>query len=279
MWRIRWPDLGQHRKGPLNVFLTYFPATPICYKLFRMVAGSPGLCAANPHLLVVDDDRETRDLLSMYFRDQGFDVDTVRDGPDMDAWLAANSADLVILDLMLPGEDGLSLARRLRSDFGMPIVMISARGEEIDRIVGLEVGADDYLPKPFNPRELLARVRAVLRRSSNQPAAQSSDRGYEFGPFRFDPALRILLRDDDEVGLSRAEFDLLRVFIEHPNRVLSRDSIMDLLDGRERDPFDRSVDVRVTRLRHKIEDEPSHPRYIRTVWGVGYQFTPAAYDS
>ena len=241
-----------------------------------MVAGSPGLCAATPRLLVVDDDRETRDLLSMYFRDQGYVVDTVKDGPDMDAWLATHTADLVILDLMLPGEDGLSLARRLRVDHGMPIVMISARGEEIDRIVGLEVGADDYLPKPFNPRELLARVRAVLRRTSSQPPPEQADKIFEFGPFQFDAALRVLKRDGEEVGLSRAEFDLLQVFIEHPNRVLSRDSIMDLLDGRERDPFDRSVDVRVTRLRHKMEDEPSHPKYIRTVWGVGYQFTPAA---
>ena len=232
--------------------------------------------AATPRLLVVDDDRETRDLLSMYFRDQGFSVDTVKDGPDMDAWLATHTADLVILDLMLPGEDGLSLARRLRVDHGMPIVMISARGEEVDRIVGLEVGADDYLPKPFNPRELLARVRAVLRRTSSQPPPEQPEQTHEFGPFQFDPGLRVLRRDGEEVALSRAEFDLLQVFLEHPNRVLSRDSIMDLLDGRERDPFDRSVDVRVTRLRHKIEDEPSRPKYIRTVWGVGYQFTPTA---
>ena len=229
-----------------------------------------------PHLLVVDDDRETRDLLSMYFREQGFDVDTVKDGPDMDAWLGEHSTSLVILDLMLPGENGLSLARRLRVDHGLPIVMISARGEEIDRIVGLEVGADDYLPKPFNPRELLARVRAVLRRSSTTTEAQPKARSFEFGPFCFDPGVRLLQKDGHDVDLSRAEFDLLRVFVDHPNRVLSRDSIMDLLDGRERDPFDRSIDVRVTRLRHKIEEDPSHPRYIRTVWGVGYQFTPAA---
>jgi DNA-binding response OmpR family regulator len=194
----------------------------------------------------------------------------------MDAWLANHTTSLVILDLMLPGEDGLSLARRLRSDHELPIVMISARGEEIDRIIGLEVGADDYLPKPFNPRELLARVRAVLRRTSQSREQEHENPSYEFGPFRFDPAIRALQKDGEDVDLSRAEFDLLCVFVEHPNRVLSRDSIMDLLNGRERDPFDRSVDVRVTRLRHKIEEEPARPRYIRTVWGVGYQFTPAA---
>ena len=240
-----------------------------------MAAPSPGVRAGIPHLLVVDDDREIRDLLSLYFRDQGFDVDTVKDGPDMDAWLAENTTDLVILDLMLPGEDGLSLARRLRADHKLPIVMISARGEEVDRIVGLEVGADDYVPKPFNPRELLARVRAVLRRSSPETAAPHVDVAFEFGPYRLDTEQRVLFKGVDEVDLSRAEFDLLHVFAEHPNRVLSRDSIMDLLSGRERDPFDRSIDVRVTRLRHKIEEDPARPHFIRTVWGVGYQFTPA----
>ena len=240
-----------------------------------MAAPSSGVRAGIPHLLVVDDDREIRDLLSLYFRDQGFDVDTVKDGPDMDAWLAENTTDLVILDLMLPGEDGLSLARRLRADHKLPIVMISARGEEVDRIVGLEVGADDYVPKPFNPRELLARVRAVLRRSSPETAAPHVDVAFEFGPYRLDTEQRVLFKGVDEVDLSRAEFDLLHVFAEHPNRVLSRDSIMDLLGGRERDPFDRSIDVRVTRLRHKIEEDPARPHFIRTVWGVGYQFTPA----
>jgi len=154
-------------------------------------------------------------------------------------------------------------------------VMISARGEELDRIVGLEVGADDYLPKPFNPRELLARIRAVLRRSS--PAADAKDEGdtrFRFGDFRFDGLKRALYHGDREVSLSRAEFDLLQIFVQHPNRVLSRDLIMDYLSGGERDPFDRSIDVRVTRLRHKMEVDPSNPKLIRTVWGVGYQFTP-----
>ena len=231
--------------------------------------------ASGSHLLVVDDDSETRELLSLYLGQQGFDVAVVEDGKAMDAWLAGNSTDLVILDLMLPGEDGLSIARRLQSDYRLPIVMISARGEELDRIVGLEVGADDYLPKPFNPRELLARVRAVLRRSG--PAAEASsaaDTCFQFGDFRFDDRQRLLYRGNEEVELSKAEFDLLQVFIGHPDRVLSRDLIMDLLSGGDREPFDRSIDVRVTRLRHKIEDDPANPRLIRTVWGIGYQFTP-----
>jgi len=193
----------------------------------------------------------------------------------MDAWLAENTPDLVILDLMLPGEDGLSLARRLRGDHKLPIVMISARGDEVDRIVGLEVGADDYLPKPFNPRELLARVRAVLRR--NWPITDAENvvsTQYIFGPFRLEPGKRALYRDSNEVGLSRAEFELLEVLVDHPSRVLSRDFIMECLSGNDRDPFDRSIDVRVTRLRHKIEEDPTKPQYIRTVWGVGYQFTP-----
>lgn len=228
-----------------------------------------------PQLLVVDDDPGIRELLCQYLGEQGFRMFAVADGKGMDAWLAANTADLVILDLMLPGEDGLSLARRLRSDHKLPIIIISARGEEVDRIIGLEVGADDYLPKPFNPRELLARVRAVLRR--NWPVVEPEEdeaARYNFGPFRLEPEKRALFRETREVALSRAEFELLEVFVNHPNRVLSRDFIMECLGGNDRDPFDRSIDVRVTRLRHKIEVDPAQPQYVRTVWGVGYQFTP-----
>ena len=231
--------------------------------------------ADKQHLLVVDDDAGIRELLSQYLVEQCFGVSAVEDGVAMDAWLAENSTDLVILDLMLPGEDGLSLARRLQSDYRLPIIMVSARGDEVDRIVGLEVGADDYLAKPFNLRELLARVRAVLRR--NSPATNpETDVGsqYVFGPFRFEPEKRVLLRDTEEVDLSRAEFELLSVFVDNPNRILSRDFIMERLGGNDRDPFDRSIDVRVTRLRHKIEEDPAHPRFVRTVWGVGYQFNP-----
>ena len=240
-----------------------------------MDSRAPGTTAPKSRLLVVDDDRETRDLLSLYLGEQGFDVSTVEDGPAMDAWLSENTTDLVILDLMLPGEDGLSIARRLQTHDKLPIVMISARGEELDRIVGLEVGADDYLPKPFNPRELLARVRAVLRRSAPTTKRDyHNENSRDFGPFRLEPDRRALFRDSDEVDLSRAEFELLSVFVGNPNRVLNRDQIMDLLSGHDRNPFDRSIDVRVTRLRHKIEENPAEPRFIRTVWGVGYQFTP-----
>ena len=238
-----------------------------------MSATASGERANDSHLLVVDDDPGIRDLLCRYFGDQGFRVSALDGGQAMDVWLAKNTTDLVILDLMLPGEDGLSLARRLRSEHKLPIIMISARGEEVDRIVGLEVGADDYLAKPFSPRELLARVRAVLRRNWPAPDPGAGER-FDFGPFRLEPEKRVLYRGDNEVGLSRAEFDLLNVLVRHPNRVLSRDFIMECLSGADRDPFDRSVDVRVTRLRHKIEEDAAHPRYIRTVWGVGYQFTP-----
>lgn len=227
------------------------------------------------HLLVVDDDPGIRDLLCRYLAEQGYRVSAVEDGKAMDAWLAKETADLVILDLMLPGEDGLSLARRLRSDHQLPIIMISARSEDVDRIVGLEVGADDYLAKPFNPRELLARIRAVLRRNWPATVAETNARmSYVFGPFRFEPEKRVLYRDGSEIDLSRAEFELLNVFVTHPNRALSRDFIVEYMGGNDRDPFDRSIDVRVTRLRHKIEDDPTEPEYVRTVWGIGYQFTP-----
>src|SRR5210317_1606647 len=179
-----------------------------------MDAGRRATHASGSHLLVVDDDSETRELLSLYLGQQGFDVAVVEDGKAMDAWLADNSTDLVILDLMLPGEDGLSIARRLQSDHRLPIVMISARGEELDRIIGLEVGADDYLPKPFNPRELLARIRAVLRRSRPPQGFKAEHSGgYSFPPFRFEPETRALYRGHAEVELTRAEFELLNVFV------------------------------------------------------------------
>ena len=261
------------------MFPAYFTIDVICYKLFPMNSGTSDKSQDEPLLLVVDDDKGIRDLLSRYLAQQGFRVAAAADGREMDQWLADNTPDLVILDLMLPGEDGLSLARRLRGGTNLPIIMISARGEDVDRIVGLEVGADDYLAKPFNPRELLARVRAVLRRN-NHPDKTDVQEGddYRFGPFHFDPVRRTLHRGDQEIELSRAELDLLNVFVRHPNRVLSRDFIMDDLAGNDRDPLDRSIDVRVTRLRHKIEDDPTHPQFVKTVWGVGYQFNaePAA---
>lgn len=228
----------------------------------------------NKHILVVDDDAGLRDLLQQYLAAQGYRVTAVADGVAMDAYFAEQAADMVILDLMLPGEDGLSLARRLRARSGIPILMLSARGEDIDRIVGLEVGADDYLAKPFNPRELLARVRALLRRS--EPAQAKADTAahniHRFGAYVLNTDSRDLHKNGSNVPLTAGEFNLLRIFIEHPNRVLSRDSIMDMLKGYERSPFDRSIDVRVTRLRRKIEDDPNAPLFIRTVWGEGYLF-------
>jgi two-component system phosphate regulon response regulator OmpR len=193
----------------------------------------------------------------------------------MDHWLAQNQADLIILDLMLPGEDGLSLARRLSKSSQIPIIMVSARGEDIDRIVGLEVGADDYLPKPFNPRELLARIRAVLRRRQAGATAQEAESSViAFGPYRLDRQRRELTCDGEAITLTSGELNLLQVLAERPNRVLDRDQLLDLLKGYERSPFDRSVDVQVARLRAKIEPDTKRPQYIRTVWGKGYMFTP-----
>ena len=226
-------------------------------------------------VLVVDDDAGLRELLSEYLVKQGFLVETARDGREMDERMAAAVPDLVVMDLMLPGEDGLSLTRRIKALHNLPVIMLSARGEDIDRIVGLEVGADDYLAKPFNPRELLARIRAVLRRGAGEGAApQARDETARFGPFALDLAAQRLSREGEEISLTQAEFTLLKVFVEHPNRALSRDQIMDWLKGFERDPFDRSIDVRVTRLRRKLEDDPANPVYIRTVWGQGYLFAP-----
>jgi DNA-binding response OmpR family regulator len=238
-------------------------------------AGGFAMNDGRARLLVVDDDAALRELLCRYLGEQGFSVDAVADGEALDRFLATARPDLVILDLMLPGEDGLSIARRLRAGGDLPIIMLSARGEDLDRIIGLEVGADDYLPKPFNPRELLARIRAVLRRhgAPGEPEADPS-RSFVFGPFRIDLAAHTLSRNGVEVPLTTGEFTLLRAFAEHPNRVLSRDTLLEWLKGYERAPFDRTVDVRVARLRRKIEADPAAPLYIRTVRGEGYLFTP-----
>ncbi len=228
-----------------------------------------------PRVLVVDDDAGIRDLLSDYLRKQEMQVETARDGREMDERLARFEPDLIVMDLMLPGDDGLALTRRVKADRAVPVIMLSARGEDIDRIVGLEVGADDYLPKPFNPRELLARIRAVLRRNAGHTEkAVGNPEEYAFGAFVVDLAAQRLLREGIEIPLTHAEYALLKIFIEHPNRALSRDQIMDWLKGFERDPFDRSIDVRVTRVLRKIEDDPANPVYIRTVWGQGYLFAP-----
>ena len=228
-----------------------------------------------PHVLVVDDDREIRDLLARFLRGHGYRIETAADGREMFAALGAGRFNLIVLDLMLPGEDGLSLCRRVRADSDLPIIMLTAVGEDTDRIVGLEVGADDYLPKPFNPRELLARIRAVLRRATTvhgQPEGGRSG-SLEFHGWMLDVARRCLHAPDGApVELTAGEYGLLLAFLEHPGRVLTRDRILDLTRGREAGPFDRSVDIQVSRLRRKIEDDPKRPALIKTVRSGGYVF-------
>lgn len=233
-----------------------------------------------PHLLVVDDDREIRTLLSQFLTRHGFRVTGAKDGVEMMRTLDSARVDLIVLDLMMPGEDGLSLCRRLRAaaeTAQTPVIMLTAMGEETDRIVGLEMGADDYLAKPFSPRELLARVKAVLRRASGPPASGgAAGKTLGFEGWTLDLAKRELRSPDGVlVQLSAGEYDLLVAFVEHPQRVLTRDQLLDLARGRSAVPFDRSIDVQVSRLRRKIEPDPADPTMIKTVRGGGYLFTPA----
>ncbi len=227
-------------------------------------------------LYVTDDDPGIRELVAEYLGSQGYVVEMAEDAPALDKLLEVRWPDLLVLDWMMPGEDGLSVARRLRAQPGFPpIIMLSAKGEDIDRIIGLEVGADDYLPKPFNPRELLARIRAVLRRHvAVVTEVTESAKRVEFGPYCVNLDARTLSRAGEEIMLTGGEYALLEIFVTHVNRALSRDWLMDQLRGFERDPFDRSIDVRVNRLRKKIEDDPANPAYIRTQRGQGYMFLP-----
>jgi two-component system phosphate regulon response regulator OmpR len=228
-------------------------------------------------ILVVDDDVRLRELLQRYLTEQGFNVKVVADAKEMDQVLANNEIDLLVLDLMLPGEDGLSICRRIRGTGSIiPIVMLTARGDEVDRIIGLEMGADDYLPKPFNPRELLARINAVTRRHERlQPSAPAiNSEVVTIGEFVFNAATRSLSRDGVPVTITSGEFALLKVFVDHPRQPLSRDRLMQLARGRELDVFDRSIDVQVSRLRKLVEPDPAHPRYLQTMWGFGYVFIP-----
>ena len=228
-----------------------------------------------PNVLVVDDDREIRRLVSRFLSENGMRASAVGDAAEAERALAGGGVDLVVLDLMLPGEDGLSFARRLRQSSAVPILMLTARGEDTDRIVGLEIGADDYLAKPFNPRELLARVRAVLRRSGESAPRPGKARLHVFAGWRLDTVRRELRRADGTlVPMTDTEFDLLGVFAEMPQRVLSRDQLLDRLRGRVAQAFDRSIDVAVMRLRRKIEADPAHPELIKTVRNGGYVFTP-----
>ncbi len=229
-------------------------------------------------ILVVDDDQRLRDLLTRYLGEQKFEVRAVADAQAMDKQLARERYDLLVLDLMLPGEDGLAICRRLRAAGGAPaIIMLTAKGDEVDRIVGLEMGADNYLPKPFNPRELVARINAVLRRKprGGVPGAPGVEDGiYRFGAYEFNPATRELKKDGKPVALTTGEYSVLKVLVERPRQPLSRDQLMELARGREYEVFDRAIDVQISRLRKLLEDDPSHPRYIQTVWGHGYVFVP-----
>jgi len=231
-----------------------------------------------PHILVVDDDREIRDLVSRYLSSHGLRVRTAADGRKMRQVLDDWSIDLIILDLMLPGEDGLSLCRTLRASSKIPIIMLTAMGEETDRIVGLEMGADDYVAKPFNPRELLARIKAVLRRAdvtSENPDGDNQPAMYAFKRWSLDLNSRELISPQDVlVPLSAGEYQLLVAFVTHPQRVLTRDQLLDLARGRQAQPFDRAIDVQVSRLRRKIESDPANPILIKTVRSGGYMFTP-----
>ncbi|HUZ62744.1 MAG TPA: response regulator [Acetobacteraceae bacterium] len=226
-----------------------------------------------PHILVVDDDREIRDLLARFLERHRFRITAVRDAREARRMWPNGHYQLVVLDLMLPGEGGLELARWMRSQSDVPIVMLTAMGEETDRIIGLELGADDYVPKPFNPRELLARIRAVLRRAGDvsEHRAEPAGRALHFAGWTLEPARRRLLNPEGvEVALTGGEYDLLLAMAERANRVLTRDMLLDLLRGRQAGPFDRAIDVAVSRLRRKLEDDGRHAQLIKTVRGGGY---------
>ncbi len=225
------------------------------------------------HILVVDDDAEIRQLLGDYLRKNGYEATTVADGRAMRVTLNRTRIDLIVLDLMLPGEDGLSLCRKLRTESDTPVIMLTARGEETDRIVGLEMGADDYLPKPFNPRELLARIKTVLRRYRSLPLNLRADQAklISFADWSLDVIARNLVSPEGVVtALSGAEYQLLRIFLSHANQVLTRDQLMMLTKGHEADPLDRTIDLHVSRLRNRLCDDPVEPKIIKTVRGQGY---------
>jgi two-component system phosphate regulon response regulator OmpR len=237
-------------------------------------------------ILVVDDDESLREMLAEYLGSHGYSVTVVPDGEAMRAAIERVAPDVVLLDLRLPREDGLTLARFLREHYDIGIIMVTGSGAVVDRIVGLEVGADDYVTKPFDPRELLARVKSVMRRMQARPVApdpaqptdgaiQAVARRIAFGHCRFDPDSRRLFdADDREIPLTAMEFDLLKVFSDHPGKALSRDRLLTLTRNREWDPYDRSIDIRVARLRRKLGEPPDEPGVIRTVRGVGYMYVP-----
>ncbi|MCE9686134.1 MULTISPECIES: two-component system response regulator OmpR [Shewanella] len=228
-------------------------------------------------ILVVDDDMRLRALLERYLMEQGYQVRSAANAEQMDRLLERENFHLLVLDLMLPGEDGLSICRRLRQQGNpIPIVMLTAKGDEVDRIIGLELGADDYLPKPFNPRELLARIKAVMRRQTQEvpgaPAQQEEE--IHFGEFALNLATREMHHGEESISLTSGEFAVLKVLVSHPREPLSRDKLMNLARGRDYSALERSIDVQVSRLRRLIEKDAANPRYIQTVWGLGYVFVP-----
>ncbi|MDP2562608.1 two-component system response regulator OmpR [Psychrobium sp. 1_MG-2023] len=228
-------------------------------------------------ILVVDDDVRLRSLLERYLVEQHFQVRTAGDGEQMDRLMERENFHMMVLDLMLPGEDGLSICQRLRKENNnIPILMLTAKGDEVDRIIGLELGADDYLPKPFNPRELLARVNAVLRRrNADVPGAPSQNEEIiSFGDFSLNLATREMQHGEETTSLTSGEFAVLKSLVTHPREPMSRDKLMNLARGRDYSALERSIDVQVSRLRRMIEDDPANPRYIQTVWGLGYVFVP-----
>lgn len=231
-----------------------------------------------PKILIVDDDPRLRDLLRRYLGENGFNVLVSENGEAMKRLWVREHFDVLILDLMMSGEDGLAILKRLRAEKDMtPVIMLTARGEDVDRILGLELGADDYLGKPFNPRELLARIHAVLRRRPRQdaPGAPSMENEVvKFGDFELDLGTRVLKKNGEIVPLTTGEFAVLKAFARHPRQPLSRDKLMEMARGREYEAFDRSLDVQVSRLRKLLEPDPSKPRYLQTVWGLGYVFIP-----
>ena len=260
---------GMHRFILLKALTNQEPAMQ--RRMLRVYAAEAGLA------LDYEQTERLRALLERYLTEQGFQVRSVANAEQMDRLLTRESFHLMVLDLMLPGEDGLSICRRLRSQSNpMPIIMVTAKGEEVDRIVGLEIGADDYIPKPFNPRELLARIRAVLRRQANElPGAPSQEEAViAFGKFKLNLGTREMFREDEPMPLTSGEFAVLKALVSHPREPLSRDKLMNLARGREYSAMERSIDVQISRLRRMVEEDPAHPRYIQTVWGLGYVFVP-----
>jgi len=281
LYGIRFAAIFITQTLPLN--LCRYPANSagLRYDSAASILGSrrfhQEFCMADRKILVVDDDKRLRDLLQRYLGEQGFFVRTAENAVAMDKAVSRYRFDLIVLDLMLPGEDGLSICRRLRADDPqLAIIMLTAKGDEIDRIVGLEMGADDYLPKPFNPRELVARIQAVLRRRIDVvPGAPTvEDKRIVFGEVEVDLATRELKKNGETLSLTTGEFAVLKALLEHPRQSLSRDRLMSLARGREQGPFDRTIDVQVSRLRKLVEPDPANPRYLQTVWGFGYVFVP-----